>query len=526
MRILNGLVGTGAPVPGGSSNDAPMTTNSHGSRGGNRRWVWTAVVCVLLVLVAVQWGAGPSAELDDFAQYLMHARALSEGRAYTDIGYIYSPFAPFIGPPKASPGLPLTLAPLILLFGESVTLLKVVSALCFLAFTLIAGAYFGRRSGPWLGAGTTLVSGVALVAVHAPSDLAAQDLGVAAAIWGVILVGDRVEEWSPARTLGLTALGIVALVYRTAALPLIPAMLAFGIVHWRRPGGRVLVPVVVWSLVFWWVFGTFGAGSLPDVELPVATEVSYSRSAYFLYQVPHNAWAYRLALFESQLYPFPWDSWNDAYHLVAAFLTLVGVGAWARRDWNRLPFIFTGAYVSFLLLAPVVNVRYAWPLFPVLAYVLLRGVQVIVCALGGGRARAEVRRGVAAGAVLLSTLAVGVHVAEPHDARLVGDEALQEVFGVLARIDAESRVRAVYQKPRLLAWGAGVEAMAPIGIPNGRMEEVLESRGITHVVVETGGPGRPPPKVLQKLEPGETARLVDVFTNERFRVLRFEAASQ
>src|SRR5689334_8511402 len=68
-----------------------------------------------LLLAAWHWPHGPRADYGDYAQYFLHAEALLKGRAYSDIGYIYSDRAPFIGPPVQPPGLPAALVPLLAL---------------------------------------------------------------------------------------------------------------------------------------------------------------------------------------------------------------------------------------------------------------------------------------------------------------------------------------------------------------------------------------------------------------------------
>ena len=48
--------------------------------------------------------------MGDYAQYILHARALAEGRSYTDTEYMYSTYEPYLGPRAYPPGLPLLLA--------------------------------------------------------------------------------------------------------------------------------------------------------------------------------------------------------------------------------------------------------------------------------------------------------------------------------------------------------------------------------------------------------------------------------
>ncbi|MDW8038253.1 MAG: hypothetical protein RMI90_09455 [Thermoguttaceae bacterium] len=79
---------------------------------------------------------------DDFAQYLMHARNLAEGRPYAQTGYIYHPEYPQLGPPAYPPGTPLLLAPIWKLWGLNWTALKWSMIGCLLVWLALLNWYF------------------------------------------------------------------------------------------------------------------------------------------------------------------------------------------------------------------------------------------------------------------------------------------------------------------------------------------------------------------------------------------------
>ena len=54
---------------------------------------------------SARWSDPPSAVEGDYAHYLLHAKALAEGRSYSDIGYIYTPLN-LVGPRLQPPGWP------------------------------------------------------------------------------------------------------------------------------------------------------------------------------------------------------------------------------------------------------------------------------------------------------------------------------------------------------------------------------------------------------------------------------------
>ncbi len=82
---------------------------------------------------------------DDFAQYLMHAKNLAEGRPYGQIGYIYNPHYPELGPPAYPPGTALLLVPIWWLWGLNWTAMKGMMILCLLIWLGVVGWYFRKE---------------------------------------------------------------------------------------------------------------------------------------------------------------------------------------------------------------------------------------------------------------------------------------------------------------------------------------------------------------------------------------------
>jgi hypothetical protein len=95
-------------------------------------------------LITVGGAGGPVTGWgDDWAQYIMHARAIAQGRAYSDIGYVWSIYAPLIGPPAYPPGT-FVLAPFFLAFGYSMEIASFSMAACFGLFLLAFYAFLSR----------------------------------------------------------------------------------------------------------------------------------------------------------------------------------------------------------------------------------------------------------------------------------------------------------------------------------------------------------------------------------------------
>jgi len=71
----------------------------------NARWLLLATLLPFAAVAASRWSEPPSAEEGDYAHYLLHAKALAEGRPYSDIGFISTSMNWTIGPEVQRPGV-------------------------------------------------------------------------------------------------------------------------------------------------------------------------------------------------------------------------------------------------------------------------------------------------------------------------------------------------------------------------------------------------------------------------------------
>lgn len=84
---------------------------------------------------------------DDFAQYIMHARNLAEGRDYRELGVIRNPFT-IIGPDAYPPVTPLLLAPVWYFLGLNLTAMKIVMVASLCLALLVTGKAFSTYLSP------------------------------------------------------------------------------------------------------------------------------------------------------------------------------------------------------------------------------------------------------------------------------------------------------------------------------------------------------------------------------------------
>ena len=164
-----------------------------------------------LVLAAAHWTISPLAQFGDWAQYMSHADALRHGRAYGDIGYIFTNRNPFIGPPVQPPGLPAVLASLLALTGgarDSVVykLFMVASVLAFLAAVAV---YFTRGGSRPLAITAVLFTGLWMETGFV-TNAVMPDAAFCAFVWALFCLVDRAGSWSWRRVAAITVLGLAA----------------------------------------------------------------------------------------------------------------------------------------------------------------------------------------------------------------------------------------------------------------------------------------------------------------------------
>jgi hypothetical protein len=440
------------------------------------RWLVVALL-PFLVLVAAHWSYGPLLTFADYGQYLSHARALAEGRPYADVGYIYTSLAPFIGPPTQTPGLPLTNAPLIRLFGSDIDpLLRVVSMVFGVAFLTLAWWYLRRVVGAVAAAAAVAFTG-AVIEIAFATNVIGTDLGFAAFIWLLAVAVDTPGAWSWKRVAVVTLSGLAALSYRTAAAPMVPALLLYAILRRRRLGTRPFVPLAAWlglfAVIVIIVPHTLAFLSMLRLERLVAGTRYVTRAREMMG-----------SLFELQTYPFPWARANRLFHLAATCFTVIGFASMAaRRQRVRFGEILAVLYFLMLCIVPVHNQRYFWPLVPVFALALGWGVVRVFELLRIGAA-ARMRVPIAAGVLLaITTMACARSLAAPAPAQLRDKPGTLELFEWVRAADAREPMRVVFFNPRVLTWRTRVPAMGYISPLPPRLMQELRAKRITHVIM-------------------------------------------
>lgn len=485
--------------------------------------LWLALLPFLL-LALLELRAPLDLSIGDQAQYVLHARAILAGHAYTDDGYIYTSRV-VISPKAYPPGLPLVIAavegvgaPLIV-----TRLLMIASAVLFLYY---AGRYLTRLDDPLLGPAAILmcafIPNLPLYATGLYSDFA-----FAAAAWGCCLLIDRPGKWNTERIDRVTALGAIAIAFRTVAVALIPALVlhqAWRTWRHREPWTRAVVPVVVWLATYFVI----------DRLLPVtqsyaqqivsgAADAGVGASAVaWTKLLLQRAVSYQDFVSGIQLTPTPWRAVNLAYHAAALAALVIGAIAWVRRAGVRFLFCFTVCYAGILLLMPWTIGRFLWPLAPMVWFATLDGARVVFQAVRMERVVAVRTAALAAASIAMMAAVLG-----PAPPSLVGIGDLPEgraLYRALEREAASTPVRAMSSYPRDAALVPGVSAMS---IPPSQPDSLLaaaDSYRITHAVLGSLGVDTSADRVLLETLQQHPERFRRVFGNDKFTLFRMVPA--
>ena len=498
--------------------DVSRLTQQQPVRAGRQFLVWSAALLPFLALALWRLRDGPGMTADDYGQYLMHAKALAEGRAYTDIGYIYSPFRYGIGPAAAPPGLPITLALIYKLLGPNIIVMRLVMLSITTVFVLMAGLYFAQHQDRYLGFGVALLCALSPEIVHSSTQLLT-DLPFAALVWVVIYLVDKPGPFTPARILAVTVVGALAVAFRVPAVALFPALALYTVLRYRQHGLRPAIPLLILLVACLLLLSVIPFHKLSVVKFERIAQWSIADGLT-------NLRSYRWAVVESHLYPFPWAAANDVFHVVTGILMLIGLASWLRNSWATFGAIFAVVYVAMLLLLPISQERYLWPLFPFLVFGVLNGIRVL---LAGPllRSRRAAAFALLAEVVLVPPAMLRVIAAPRQPGLMETAEVLQVVQSVRAS-SAGPPARVIFYKPRSFAWTTGIPAMGAIG---GSRECLISefARGrITHVIMGsmTAGFNAVEQRNLAQLERERPDMFAEILRTEHFVVYRTRVSEQ
>lgn len=484
-----------------------------------RRWAIGLAIALLpfFVVVAARWSTPPAASAGDYAQYLMHAKALAEGRPYSDIGYIYSRHNAQVGPRNQPPGWPVVLTPFVAAFGTDYRVYRLLQAVLVVLVAGISGWYFARRDGPWIGIATAAMVAIALEGAGA-TDSANSDPFFCVLLWITLLIADGRAPMSARRGMLVAALAAATISVRVAGIALVPALVlraAFSSREERRGA---------WTAAGLLVIGAVVIGVILASEIPFLERALRGNAADLMHRVQRGVRTYHVGVLSGTLYPFPWDVANDVYHVAMLVPLAFGAAVLFREFRRSVLFYLIPCYIAILLLSPVREGRYVWPLFPVLAFAFFTGIRALSRRI---MPRLPALASAQAGVVLslaLSTASAVRLAAQPPPPSLIADPATLELFDWLRREHTTKPIRVSFTNPRVLTLMTGIPAMPSLPRTPDLLEELRERR-ISHVIALRYRTRYEPDSVMSALTQDQSAVFPEVFVNEKYAVHLFVADS-
>ncbi|MBL8959466.1 MAG: hypothetical protein JNJ98_06425 [Gemmatimonadetes bacterium] len=470
----------------------------------NRRLAGILLAVTLGLLVFAHWRHGPELGADDHGQYLLHARALVEGRPYTEIGFLHSQYSTLVAPVAEPPGLPAVLAGAMAL-GVSWRWVLVVSYL--LAIAAVFRYWRDEEEAPWLGVVVAAWTASALAAPHA-FDTVMADLPFIACTWMVLIAARR-----PGRTatVALVLAGCLAFSFRMAALPLIPAAATLLLLGPDRAARtRWAIALVAWTLVALAILVGMSAGSALGSETVRGPGALVADLRLNVAAMVEGAW-------QSLPVMLPMRGLRWSVGAVVGALALVG--AWTHRHTprHRVTWVFSAWYLLMLLTLPTRAGRYLWPLVPLVPACLCWGALRLP---GLASRRGRTIAALAGALVATGTWQQLRRAAPPTWATMADIDRVTRFLVLEQRRDPATRV--AFFSPRVLTWETGIPSAPLFGAPPDTARSFLVAHGVTHVVQGDAGTWAIGASGMDALIASQPTWLRQVYADPTFRVWRLE----
>ena len=463
-----------------------------------------------MVIGIVHADHGPAFGADDHGQYLLHAKALVEGRPYTDIGFIHTRYSTLVAPIAEPPGLPLLLAGVFEVAGQRTGAVRIILFASFVLLGIFVYRYFRTMSSVGSAALVTAWTLTALARSHA-LDTVLADLPFCAALWMCFLLADSGPLRGSRRLVLLGVAGAAAFAFRMAALPLLPAAATALLLRDREERRGFLTLGAVWTL-------TAGAVMF---GLPAAEALSSETL-----RTPAVLWRDFLLNLQAMIggardgLPLSFDNpmLSLSLHTVVLGIALLGAVAGLRAHHRRFAWIVAIWYLVMLAALPTRVSRYMWVLHPFLAFSFIEGVRWIANAARIQHGRDALLAYATALALIVAGAMRDALAPTPPTYTRLADIATMRA--ALAREDGGAhRLRVVVFTPRVMTWEDGYTTMAPFEAQPDAMLQVMQAAAITHVVAGDGGARTPATAGVERLVTERPTAFREVFRNPSFRVM-------
>lgn len=461
------------------------------------------LVALVLLLLVMHWPHGPDVSADDHGQYLLHARALLEGRPYTDIGFLHSRYSTLVAPVAEPPGFPVLIAGAFAIGGESLVGVRLILTLALASLALLLLRYWRPVAGTgfalFVSAWTVLV-----IARQHTLDVALADLPFIAAWWAVAVLADR-EELGTRGALLMAAAGAMAFTFRMAALPLIPAAATMWLLRPRSERLGWGLQTMAWTAAGAAIMIGMSAGSALGSETlrsPATLVADVLANAGEMIRGTRNG----LPVSPSAL------AANKAMHALLLALIALGLASQWRLARGRFAVVAAIWYVLMLLALPTRAGRYMWPLYPFLAAGCWFGLEHMRTRLSLSRTLTPV----------LATLLLAAGLAR--DWRGVaprtfeGMPEITELRSFFGQNPPGANERVAFFSPRQFTWFTGIPSAPLFDAPPDTALAFLREHHIRYLVAGDAGTMAVGSAGADRLAFSAVTGLRPVYQNPTFRV--------
>lgn len=300
---------------------------------------------------------------EDSFMYIHHAINIADGVKYDNLGLVLNP-KEMINPSSLPPVLPLLLAPVYKIFGLNIPAMKAEICFVFLIFMFLLVLLFRNRF-----SFASLLGLLIIFSIH-PSMLKFTDIlsdipFLLFTYWTLLLIHKFYgSEYSRTGIIPALYLGLVMyLSYgtRSAGAILLPCLLAYEFIHWRRISSRTIITIGMFLFLaaIQWIFlhnegGYFKILLGQDMLFAVRNNLHYF--SLFWYDGDHPK--VQIVLLSSVL-----------FFAVSGFITQV------RRGLLVTEIFFIFYWLSIFSWPDAYNFRYFLPILPLFIFYLLCGME-------------------------------------------------------------------------------------------------------------------------------------------------------
>jgi hypothetical protein len=482
-----------------------MTPSSTHPIAGRSLWI---VLLLLALLFHASTASRHHSWGDDFAQYILHARNLAEGKPYAETGYLLNPVDPAqldVGPRIYPPLMPLLLSLVYGWSGLSFLAMKHMQA-GLLVVAAWCSLWYGVRARRLDSSRATLFLGV--LAFHPflweAKEYISADLLFLALVFASLLALERILE-TPHPRLWMAALAgasfYLASAARTVGVVLIPAALLLALFAQRPRRNSLLLAA--------------GVG----LTLLAAQNLWWNSDATYLRFLAQQA-SPRVALQNAVAYGKEFSAvWRNSVSTPAAqllFLLSLPVAAWGAFHLLRKRIaavdVFTLCYAAVLLVWPSFQgIRFLLPLLPVYLLYLFAGASRL----------SRLGPPILAGGLLLASAAHYLTRGYPSAEDGIDQPEFAELVEVIQKT-TQPEDRFLFRKPRALALMANRPAAIYNSTRNDEQSwELIRQLGIGYVVAASlPGDFASDEAILLPFLEAHPEAFAKVYANRRFALYR------